>query len=140
MTETPWFSAGLRFACTQCGHCCTGSPGWTWVSEDEIAVLAKRIGLDDAAFRRRYTRTVRGRGVSLIEKGNNDCVFWEKGTGCTVYSDRPKQCRTWPFWRRNIPTQADWDAAGDGCPGIDRGPVHQADDITRVAADDGLPR
>ena len=27
----PWYRDGLRFACTRCGACCTGAPGYVWV-------------------------------------------------------------------------------------------------------------
>ncbi len=138
MAREPWYREGLKFTCTQCGNCCTGAPGNTWVSEAEIARLAARLGIDEAAFRKRYTREVRGRGVSLVEKSNNDCVFWAKKEGCTVYADRPRQCRTWPFWSRNLETSEDWEAAARGCPGMDRGAIHAAAKISAIAADDGL--
>jgi hypothetical protein len=137
----PWYKAGLKFTCTQCGNCCTGSPGFTWVSEAEIAALAARLGLDDAAFRRRYTRTVWRGGrqqVSLVEKPNHDCVFFQRGTGCTVYGERPRQCRTWPFWNRVVESREEWDHAGRDCPGIGRGALHDAAEIAASAADDGL--
>ncbi len=138
MTE-PWYQDGLRFTCTQCGNCCTGAPGYIWISDEEISALAKRLGMEEPAFRRRYTRVVRGRGTSLLEKANNDCAFFEKGRGCTVYEHRPKQCRTWPFWRPLLASREDWDAAAAGCPGMNRGKAHNADRIAATAVDDGLP-
>jgi Fe-S-cluster containining protein len=137
-----WYAGGLRFTCTQCGNCCTGAPGHTWVSEEEIDALSRRLGLDRASFLRTYTRPVWRGGkqlVSLIEKKNNDCIFWAKGVGCTVYEDRPRQCRTWPFWRPIIEEREDWDAAARGCPGMNRGTLHDAAIIESVASDDGLP-
>jgi len=142
MATAPWYADGLRFTCTQCGNCCTGAPGHTWVSEDEIDVLAARLGIDRASFCRTYTKSVWRGGqqlVSLIEKKNNDCVFWAKGVGCTVYQDRPRQCRTWPFWRPNLSDRATWDEAASGCPGMNRGATHDASEIQTTAADDGLP-
>ena len=142
-SEVPWFAAGLRFTCTRCGNCCTGAPGFTWVTEDEIAALVKRLGISDADFRRQYTRTVWRKGVqyvSLIDKGNqaHDCVFFKPGKGCTVYEQRPRQCRTWPFWRRNLATPQDWAELSPECPGIGRGELHTPAAIQAIAADDGL--
>lgn len=134
-----WYHAGLRFACTQCGHCCTGEPGNVWVNDAEIHALADHLGVDEITFRERYTAE-RRRGVSLIEHANHDCIFWAPGRGCTVYAMRPRQCRTWPFWRCNLGEPADWQAAAADCPGIDRGPVHDAATISATAAADGLPR
>lgn len=141
----PWYRDGLRFSCTQCGNCCTGAPGFTWVSEDEIAALVRRLGIPDPEFRQRFTRTVWRKGaqqVTLVDLGkakNHACTFFKKGVGCTVYEDRPRQCRTWPFWRRNLTDPQDWAAEAAGCPGINRGPLHDAATIAAIAADDGLP-
>lgn len=136
-----WYAAGLKFTCTQCGNCCTGAAGFTWVSEDEADALAQRLGLDGEGFRTRYTRLVWRGGEqrrTLIEKPGGDCVFFRRGTGCTVYEQRPKQCRTWPFWERIVASRADWDDSARECPGMNRGTLHPAEHIARTAADDGL--
>lgn len=137
----PWYNAGLKFTCTQCGNCCTGAAGFTWVNEAEIATLAMRLGLDQAAFRAKYTQTVWRQGeqrVTLVEKRGGDCVFFQRGSGCTVYADRPRQCRTWPFWKRVVASRASWDEEIAGCPGMDHGQSHSAEHIAITAADDGL--
>ena len=142
MTEPVWYHGGLQFTCTQCGDCCTGSAGFTWVNEDEINRLSERLGLDREAFQRKYTRSVWRDGIkqiSLVEKRGGDCVFWVKGVGCSVYTDRPRQCRTWPFWRSLVATPADWSSAAQECPGMNRGILHGAKEIAHIAADDGLP-
>lgn len=139
MSESPWYKDGLDFSCTQCGKCCGGAPGYCWVSEDEIHALAHRLGLDVEAFRRRYTREVHRRGVSLIEQANYDCVFFKRGQGCTVYEDRPKQCRTWPFWQANVRDREEWNDTAQGCPGMNTGEHHSAEEIAAIEADDGLP-
>lgn len=137
-----WYAQGLRFSCTGCGNCCTGDPGFTWISAAEAVALADRLGMDEAAFRRRYTVQVHRNGAiltSLVEAPGGDCVFYRRGLGCTVYQDRPRQCRTWPFWRRLVATREAWAAETAGCPGMGRGTLHGADAITALAADDGLP-
>lgn len=141
MTD-PWYADGLRFSCTRCGHCCTGEPGFTWVDDDEIDAISERLGVDRATFLRTYTRRAWRGGrelVTLKEKTNHDCVFWAEGVGCTVYEDRPRQCRTWPFWRSNLAERSDWDEAAKGCPGMNQGEQHPAERIAATAADDGLP-
>lgn len=139
MAQRRWYQDGLRFACTRCGNCCGGAPGYCWVSDGEIAQLALRLGMSEPAFRRRYTRHVPGRGISLTEKTNFDCVFFERGRGCTVYEDRPQQCRTWPFWRSNLSNRDQWALASEGCPGMDQGPLHDVASIDATSANDGLP-
>ncbi|MBA2482634.1 MAG: YkgJ family cysteine cluster protein [Planctomycetes bacterium] len=137
-----WYESGLRFTCTQCGNCCTGAPGFTWVDGPEIEALAAKLGLDEDAFRRKYIREVWRGGelrTSLMDKKNNDCVFYARGVGCTVYAERPKQCRSWPFWKRVVETPEDWQDAARECPGIGRGALHDAASIGASASDDGIP-
>ena len=38
----PWYQQGLKFHCLGCGDCCTGEPGYVWVTKAEIAALAAR--------------------------------------------------------------------------------------------------
>lgn len=128
----PWYRDGLRFSCTRCGACCTGAPGFVWVELDEIERLATDRGESVDDFSRRHVRRV-GRGYSLVEKPNGDCVFWSRETGCTVYQARPNQCRTWPFWRENIETPDDWRGVRRTCPGAGKGRLHSADVIEAAA-------
>ncbi len=140
---SPWYRSGLRFACQRCGNCCTGS-GSVRVSDAEIARLAARVGMSDAEFRAAYTRVLRGGDVSLRETRDKDCVFLERGRRCRVYSDRPRQCRSWPFWRSVIHSQERWQEEAVSCPGMDRGRHFSREEIEALAGDDGtsgvLPR
>ena len=129
-TPEPWYSDGLKFTCTQCGKCCTGAPGYVWVNDDEIAALARHRGEQLREFVAAYTRAARGKRT-LREKANGDCVFWEAGRGCTVYPVRPRQCRTWPFWKSNVETPEAWDRAVEICPGSGEGELIPAEEITR---------
>jgi hypothetical protein len=137
MPDAPWYPNGLRFTCTQCGRCCGGGPGTIRASDDEIAALAARLELDDGAFRKRYTRKLRSGDISLIEKDNHDCIFYDRRRGCTVYADRPRQCRTWPFWKSLVFSPETWAAESTGCPGMDLGRLYDCDSIAEMAANDG---
>lgn len=101
--------------------------------------MAERVGLDGESFRRRYTTVVKGRGRSLVEQPNYDCVFYDSKRGCTVYEDRPQQCRTWPFWRPLIASPEAWAEESEDCPGMNNGPRYDADHVISTAANDGLP-
>src|SRR5262249_55307052 len=126
----PWYEDGLRFRCTRCGHCCTGAPGFVWVTEEEIADLAALRGECPEETAGLYTGAV-GRRRSLREKANGDCVFYDRERGCTVYAARPRQCRTWPFWESNVRTPADWAQTCRVCPGSGQGDLIPAEEITR---------
>ncbi|MGD0898729.1 MAG: YkgJ family cysteine cluster protein [Thermoguttaceae bacterium] len=122
MSGQLWYQKGLHFKCAECGACCTGEPGYVWLNQEEIAMLAAAIRLDVDEFQRRYVRRV-GVRRSLIELANGDCIFFDSHRKlCQVYSARPRQCRTWPFWSSNLATPSDWEAMGRQCPGSGRGP------------------
>jgi uncharacterized protein len=126
----PWYQKGLRFQCTQCGNCCTGDPGYVWVTPEEAQAIANHIGQPVDEFRAVYTRKAQGR-VTLRERANGECVFWDKRAGCTVYPVRPAQCRTWPFWESVTETKETWDQTSAGCPGMNDGQLISVEEITR---------
>ena len=129
MSDQPWYSAGLRFECTQCGDCCTGAPGFVWVNQEEIAAIATEIHMDLEEFEKKYVRRV-GVRKSLVEFSNGDCVFFDgENRKCTVYNARPRQCRTWPFWDSNLKSPADWKSTCEVCPGSGQGNLYTLETI-----------
>ncbi len=126
----PWYADGLRFECTRCGDCCTGEPGFVWIDDEELTALAAFLKAPLDEVRDLHTRRSRGKRT-IRERANGDCVFFQRGKGCTVYGVRPKQCRTWPFWESNLETPADWERTEKACPGSGRGPLIPVEEITR---------
>ncbi len=131
--EAPWYREGLAFACTRCGACCTGAPGYVWVDAGEIARLAEFRGESTEDFGRKFLRRV-GSRISLIERPGGDCIFWDRAVGCSVYPARPVQCRTWPFWPENIESPEDWEHVTGVCPGSGQGRVFSVEEIRATAA------
>jgi Fe-S-cluster containining protein len=130
VADQPWYQDGLRFTCTMCGKCCTGEPGVVWVTDEELAAIARFLDEPVEEVRDRLTRKARGRRT-LREKPNNDCVFYDRQKGCTIYPVRPAQCRTWPFWESNVETPEDWERTKQVCPGSGHGELIPAEEITR---------
>ena len=124
--SNPWYKAGLAFACRKCGRCCAGpGEGYVWANKDEIARMAHRLNITSDQFKRKYAHRV-GFRYSLLEKQpGKDCIFLQKnGQGqpvCTVYAERPLQCRIWPFWKENLRSRSAWREAAETCPGINQG-------------------
>lgn len=148
IAEQPWYSQGLGFTCTQCGNCCTGPPGFVWISEAEIVRLAEYLKLAPQEVVDRHCRKLGGR-FSLKESknpqhGGYDCIFLKEQRGdpggragparrvCTIYPVRPLQCRTWPFWPTNLKTPQAWAQAGRRCPGMDHGKLHDQRQIESI--------
>lgn len=129
-SEQPWYAGGLRFTCSQCGDCCTGAPGFVWVTDDELAAIAKYLGRPAAEVRDLYSRSARGKRT-LRERDNGDCVFLDAKRGCTIYPVRPPQCRTWPFWDSNVETPEEWQKTCEVCPGSGQGELIPVEEISR---------
>jgi hypothetical protein len=149
-TDEPWFARGLRFTCSQCGNCCSGGPGFVWISRPEIAKLAEFLGISRQELIGKYCRKV-GRRIALKEiknprNGGFDCTFIKEipapddngGNSthlkriCSVYEARPLQCRTWPFWDGNLADPKAWQRAAGTCRGMNRGEFFDRERIERL--------
>jgi uncharacterized protein len=136
---------GLRFGCTQCGNCCSGPPGVVLVNDQEIDALASRLSMDRQRFIEQHTHET-GRGRSLNEHRTEhgmDCIFLDRAkvpgrAVCSVYEDRPSQCRAWPFWRDLTRTRRTWVKASANCPGLDQGRLYSPEEIRITRAKDPL--
>jgi len=119
MTENsqPWYQKGLSFECTACGKCCTGTPGFVWVNEEEVADMANFLKISPAEFQRKYLRRVGGHFALVEMKKNYDCVFLKEGK-CLVYAARPTQCKTFPWWPQNLSSPEAWETVRQQCEGI----------------------
>ncbi len=120
----PWYKGGLMFECQRCGRCCRGEPGVVWINKRAMVEIAKFLGITRASFARSYLISINGR-YSLIEYGNGDCmdcIMYD--SGCRIYSVRPCQCRSFPFWTSNLETREAWEELKKTCPGVGKGRLH----------------
>ena len=84
-----------HYQCVRCGNCCRW-PGDVNVTGTEVPVIAKYLGMEEAAFIEEYTRLNSKRsGLSIIDKPNGECIFLE-GHDCRVQPVKPQQCRDFP--------------------------------------------
>lgn len=128
-TSKPWYAEGLRFSCTQCGNCCTGAPGYVWVTRREIERIAAYLEMGEDRIREQYVYRVGPRLTLAEDEATGDCCFLEHTEDgkrvCSIYPARPLQCRTWPFWNGNLASPQAWARAAQECPGINRGRPHR---------------
>jgi len=131
MTDAPFYVNGLKFSCKRCSACCRYDSGFVFLSQKDMEKLAAGQKMDRGGFVKTYCRWVtdwQGKEVlSLKEKSNKDCIFWD--LGCTVYEERPLQCRTFPFWESITASEQAWEIAASGCPGMDTGVLHTYSEI-----------
>ena len=132
--KTPWYAGGLAFECQGCGGCCAGPhEGYVWVTDDDVEAIAAHLRISVQEMMTRYVRRV-GRRMSLRESPPSmDCIFLQTASdgqrACDIYGTRPTQCRTWPFWQSNLGDSDDWLLASDRCAGINRGKLHDIEEI-----------
>lgn len=126
-----WYEEGVRFGCTGCGQCCTGSPGHIFVSLEEIEKIAAHLQMTLNDFSKKYVRKV-GERYSLLEKPHSyDCMFLE-GKMCRIYPARPIQCQTFPYWPGVMESAETWREAARGCEGIRHdAPIVSKEEIER---------
>jgi len=153
-SDQPWYADGLNFTCTCCGNCCTGGPGYVWITLEEIGRLAEHLGLSVRDAIRRHCRKL---GVRCSVKGRQnpvtrslDRIFLKEiapplNNGrevekieqpkrvCGIYEVRPLQCRTWPFWDGNLASRAQWDKTSSTvCPGMNTGKHYPLERIEQI--------
>jgi uncharacterized protein len=153
LPKTPWYADGLKFECTQCGNCCTGGPGYVWITRKEIRAVAEYLKMSVEEVLEKYCRWI-GKRISLKERrnlqGQYDCIFLtaappEEKDGvtqerrvCAVYPVRPKQCTTWPFWKEALASESAWNHAETRCPGINQGRRYEREEIEEIRKGNGV--
>ena len=132
-----WYSCGLNFECIGCGNCCAGpDEGYIWITKPEIEFLAEHLGITVEAAKQKHLKRYGLRHSIKEDRKTKDCIFLtgEKKDcrGCAVYSVRPNQCRTWPFWDSNLSCPDSWNWAATRCPGINRGKFYSFEEIEAI--------
>ena len=82
--------------------CCL--PFWVENTDPFASTLSPLRNWNKAgSFAKHYARRVQGK-LSLQERvinGEHLCCFFDRiACCCTIYDNRPEQCRTFPFWER----------------------------------------
>jgi len=135
MRRRVFFREGLRFSCQRCGACCTGAPGTVYFTLGEVEALAGAQGRSVEALLGEKFYPYRD-GYSAREYEDGRCVFF--AAGCTIYEQRPAQCRTFPFWLKILRSEERWRALAEQCPGVDQGEVHDYEAILRIVGESPL--
>lgn len=124
-----FFDAGIRFTCRCCGACCTGAPGIVRIDKSRIAAIAHHLDLPVSRVVEQYLVTTEDE-YRVREADDGRCLFFENG--CRIYSVRPTQCRTFPFWFANLRSEVRWEAIRKECPGIGTGRHYTKNEILDI--------
>lgn len=112
----PWYKNGLRFKCTGCGKCCTGS-GLVTLTLDEADKISAWLKISIEKFLNIYCKKINGNYYLKDLAGTDHCIFLENKQ-CKIYPLRPTQCKTFPYWPSLLRTKEDWDREASYCEGI----------------------
>lgn len=111
----------LRFACTGCGVCCTGDASrYVAAGPREQEAIRTFLNISRSWFRRRYLTRV-DENTEGLRLAQGRCVFLDGQRRCRIYTVRPVQCRTYPWWPEVVASPATWRAEARRCEGINRG-------------------
>ncbi len=120
----------------QCGRCCSGpAEGYIWVTRPEIELIAEFLKISAGRLRQKFLKRVGLRTTIIEHHATKNCAFLQgidNQKRCMIYSVRPNQCRTWPFWPSNLKNPGDWNKAAQKCPGINRGKLYSFEEIERI--------
>ena len=149
-TKGKFYAQGLNFSCKRCSACCRFEAGYVFLSRKDASLLCAALSMDYDSFLKTYCRWVPEKSgsqqLSLKEKSNYDCVFWNSrqsdgslvnqgcfvDEGCFVYEARPLQCRTFPFWPSIMRSKHNWKMTAEDCPGMNQGALHSEDSIREM--------
>jgi Fe-S-cluster containining protein len=101
--EQPNYPYGFNpDACSKCkGNCCIGESGYIWLTFNEAKKIAQTLECELEEFMQKYIFKC-GYKLSIKERpydGGMACIFFDlEERKCTIYSVRPAQCRSFPFW------------------------------------------
>jgi Fe-S-cluster containining protein len=129
-----WWREGLYFTCSQCGTCCGREPGTVSFTAPELDAMTHALAISSDEFLKLYTWKKYG-NLSLREQPNYDCVFLyidKSKISCKIYSARPAQCRTFPFWPEVLKNKLSWDNYSSSCPGMNCGEFHDYEEISQI--------
>ena len=127
------YKKGIKFKCQGSAKCCVsrGSYGYVYLSNEDVLRLTNYFSLSIKEFKKKYCKFSNGfLHLNEINKSQN-CRFL-KNKKCSIYSARPTQCRTWPFWPENIKAKIWNKEILNFCPGIGKGELISNRNIKRM--------
>ncbi len=88
----------MNFVCRQCGACCRIPNGIVRVSDEEIARIARHLGVAEDVFIATETDVAPDRrGLILKSRPDGGCVHLTPENRCRIHSVKPDKCRTFPY-------------------------------------------
>lgn len=100
-----------------------GNGYYVYVNNEERKKIAAFLGITLVWLKRRYLISLPEEGWVVAIKDDETCLFLDEQKRCTIYSVRPEQCVTYPYWPEVVLRQRDWIREGKRCEGLGQGKV-----------------
>ena len=115
--DPQFYKDGLSFECTACGKCCENHGEYTavYLTKQDQAEMAKALSVSQQDFLKTYCEK-EDEDYTLKDVGDR-CIFLDTRGQCKVYTARPLQCRTFPFWPETLNAQTWKTEIQKDCPG-----------------------
>ena len=116
------FKKGIKFKCQGSSICCISrrSYGYVYLSKKDLANIVNYFNISINLFKKKYCDYSDGYLHLKEIHSNGNCQFLDNKR-CTIYTARPTQCRTWPFWKENMNSKKWNKEILSFCPGIGKG-------------------
>jgi hypothetical protein len=122
----------MRFECQpRCIRCCTRK-GVVYVTAEDIARIARNLGLSGAEFRRRHICCKPP--LLRLRVGRNKLCPFLFSDGCSIHQVKPLQCSSFPFWPELLASASERRKTAKFCPGMNRGKLVDLDSARAIAS------
>jgi Fe-S-cluster containining protein len=99
----------------------TGDDHYVFMDKPEAERIRRFLQLSQGWFRRHYLKRLEDGDLVVAAGSDGRCIFLDADGQCRVYSVRPLQCRTYPFWPEIVASAAAWRREARRCEGINQG-------------------
>jgi Fe-S-cluster containining protein len=110
------------FQCQQCGECCQGRGG-ILPTAVELDLIAQYLKMPVPQLEKNFLELT-PLGLAVKNKAGGACIFNEQGR-CSIHPVKPRICRHWPFLPAILLHENEFEAAKEGCPGLNPDGCHQ---------------
>lgn len=109
----------LDFNCKGCGLCCR-EEGFVFFSLEDISRASRLLSLTAIAFIQKYLKYSEELLYYVEVTDRNPCIFLDKNNKCLIHQSKPKQCKTFPYWKEYTDKNGNVlkDKFSRQCPGV----------------------
>lgn len=126
-----WETEPVRFKCQDgCFKCCM-KPGIVYMDNEDVENASAFLEVSPLSFKRKYKLETETPGIWELEVEEGKACPFLNMQGCSIHPAKPKQCKTYPFWREHLTSGNMWKLVAGFCPGIGEGPKVPKEEISR---------